>query len=114
MTDHPLLYLAAFLLGVVAVGRATRLVTSDAYPPMAWWRDKWDNLTANRGYTWQPLFTCPFCFAPYAAAIDLAWVAVAGVEPDGFWSWAWWLTNIWAAGSYLAAIVVVYDEPAEE
>lgn len=127
---------AALLIGTLAVARAVRLVTSDAYPPMRVLRDWWTARQVNRDwglpdnpvteersgirYGWGPLLTCPFCFAPYAAAVDLAWAVWAGapwVFPDGTgWSWGdvWWLVNTWAAVSYLAAMVVVRDEPADE
>jgi hypothetical protein len=32
------------------------------------------------------------------------------------WSWGgwWWLVNVWAAVSYVAAMIVVRDEPPAE
>lgn len=105
---------AAFTLGVVAAARATRLVTSDKYPPAMWVRARWIRLT-NDG-PWAALVECPFCASPYIVAVTLA-VAVAG----GVWSpdlgtvagW-WWVLAVWAAGSYLAAMLVVRDEPPAE
>ena len=108
--SNPLLLTAAFVLGVIAVGRAARLLTHDDFPPAVAVRRWWLLHTGK----WGGLFECPFCMAPYLAAGNLAWIAVAGVEPDGFWSWSWWLVNLWAAASYLAAIVVLYDEPPED
>lgn len=115
--------LAAFVVGVIAVGRASRLAVHDAYPPVAAFRRWWFNQTVAKGgwrEGWALLFTshdggsgCPFCFAPYAAAVNLTWALAAGLEWGPFWSSAWWVVNVWAAVSYLAAIVVVYDEPAE-
>lgn len=111
MTDaDPLTLLAAFLLGVIAVARCARLVTSDTWPPVQWVRLRWLTWTAQtpRREAWSELLTCPFCFAPYAAAgnLALAWVSDLAV-------W-WWLLNVWAAGSYLAAMLVVRDEPPAE
>lgn len=123
--------LIALVIGTLAVARAARLVTSDAYPPMqhlrVWWvskhelRDYHHKNGKRRGYQWQygwgPLLTCPFCFAPYAAAVDLAWaVAVPLDQWRDTWGagWWWWIVNTWAAVSYLAAMVVVRDEPAAE
>src|SRR4051812_13468325 len=97
----------AFVVGAVAVARATRLVTSDAYPPAVWARRQWVNATGSRHRTqdWAPLAECPFCFAPYAAAVDLAWCLWSGAQ-DGAesWSWGywWWAVNVWAAASYVA------------
>jgi hypothetical protein len=125
-------HLAALLLGVVAVARSVRLVTADTWPPMQRVRDWWKAHTAPRdadGKTplrdedgdlvegpWTPLLTCPFCFAPYAAAVDLAWYLstsahhwnIGGPSDLGWW---WWAINGWAAAAYLAAMVVLRDEP---
>lgn len=118
MTD-PLTLLAAVVVGTVAVARATRLVTSDAYPPVQALRMWWINATEVRGNGtwregWSPLATCPFCFAPYAAAVNLTWALLAGLEWGPWWSSAWWVVNLWAAVSYLAAMIVVRDEPPED
>jgi hypothetical protein len=112
----PLLIVAAAIVAFVAVGRAARLLTHDDWPPAARVRAWWINKTEVRGgwrAEWSGLFTCPFCMAPYLALGDLTWVVLAGVEPDGFWSNAWWFVNGWAALSYAAAILVAYDEPPE-
>lgn len=119
--------LAAFLLGVIAVARATRLVLHDHYPPAEavrrWW---WNQTVAKDDWRapWHLLLVgedptkpgCPFCLAPYLAAVTLA-VAIAG----GVWSpdlgtlggW-WWVLAVWAAGSYLSAMFVLRDEPPHE
>jgi hypothetical protein len=120
MTGHSLtVVVLAVLVGTVAVARATRLVTSDAYPPAVWVRRQWVNATGSRHRTqdWAPLAECPFCFAPYAAAVDLTWAVWSGAAGDpGMWSWGgwWWLVNVWAAVSYVAAMIVVRDEPPAE
>lgn len=107
----------AALVGTVAVARAVRLITSDAYPPMEWVRLWWVNHTEVKGgwrEGWAPLLTCPFCAAPYAAAVDLTWAVLARhglLTGTGTWGIAWWLVNGWAAVSYAAAMLVVRDEP---
>lgn len=118
-----LLLLLAVATGTIAVARATRLITSDAYPPMVWLRVRFINWTLTgpdwrRG--WQPLAECPFCVAPYAAAVNLAWAVWSGAPwavwhptPTGWAGW-WWLVNLWAAVSYLASMLVVRDEPPAE
>ncbi|UQS95152.1 hypothetical protein Pam4_09 [Pseudanabaena phage Pam4] len=129
MTD-PLTLLLALTVGTLATARAVRLITSDAYPPVATLRERWTVWQANRdldleapdgeargiAHGWGPLLTCPFCFAPYAAAANLAWALTAGLEWTGDWSWstAWWVVNTWAAVAYVAAMVVVRDEPPAE
>lgn len=125
--------LVAYVVGVVALARAVRLVTSDTWPPIARARERWKRLTAVRdpqgtvlmdpdsepAYSeplagpWTPLFTCPFCFAPYPAAAAVATAIWAGVwTPDlGTLAGWWWLLAVWASGSYAAAMVVLRDEP---
>lgn len=94
----------AFVIGVIAVGRAARLLVHDDYPPAQWVREKYVRHTSKG---WETLFLCPFCIAPYLAAGDLAWYLLA----EGWVVDAWWIVNIWAAVSYLAAILVAYDQP---
>lgn len=106
-----LVLLAAFVIGVIAVARAARLVTHDDWPPGAWVRNWW---VTHTNESWGTLFLCPFCMAPYLAAIDLIWAVWSGVNPHQFWGAAWWVVNVWAAAAYLAAIVVARDEPPEE
>jgi hypothetical protein len=101
--------LVAFVLGVVAVGRAARLLTHDDFPPAARFREWWVKSTGD----WNTLFICPFCLAPYLAAGNLAWAVWSGLDWDHFWGAAWWITNTWAAVSYLAAILVTRDEPPD-
>lgn len=116
----PLTLLTAVVVGTIAVGRAARLVTSDAYPPAQAVRLWWINATEVRGAGtwregWAPLATCPFCFAPYAAAVDLTWALWSGLTWGGVtWGSAWWVVNVWAAVSYLAAMLVARDEPPAE
>lgn len=127
MTTDPLTLILALVLGTIAVGRASRLATFDHFPPIeairVWWVN-WqihrDEAAADRAgfwrdvtHGWSTLLMCSFCFAPYAAAVDLTWALLAGLEWGPFWSSAWWVVNAWAAVSYLAAILVAYDEPAE-
>jgi hypothetical protein len=102
-TTDPWVLAAAAVIGTLAVARATRLVTHDTWPPMLRVRAWWGSLVHHG--PWVDLVECPFCFAPYAAAVDLLWAVWSGLD------WVWWVVNVWAAFSYLAAIVVAYDEP---
>lgn len=92
---------AAFVIGVVSVARLTRLITQDTYPPTVWLRIKWEDLTDGTG--WEKLATCPWCAAPYIAAVIGGWGWLTDFQT------AWWAVNIWLAGSYLAAMVVIRD-----
>lgn len=107
----------AYVLGVLAVARATRLLTSDAYPPAEALRTRWTTWTARtrRRRGWAPLLTCPFCAAPYLTAVALTWVIAAGIWSPDLTSWAgwWWVGVVWASASYLAAMIVVRDEPED-
>jgi hypothetical protein len=128
VTHNPVTLVAAVLVGTLAVARCTRLVTSDDWPPIAWVRARWewwqtdrdvDAANDARGYPhatrarsirhgWGSLLKCPFCFAPYAAAGDLA---LAWYSDLATW---WWLVNLWAAVAYVAAMIVARDEPPAE
>ncbi len=93
--------LCAVIVGTVSVARLTRLVTQDSFPPSAWMRSKWDEITDDG--PWSKLLHCPFCMS--------MWLAI----PVILWGWlsnlhiSWWLFNGWMAVSYLAAIVVMND-----
>lgn len=121
--------LAAAVVGTLAVARATRLVTADAYPPAVALRRWWFNVTVAKGgwrKGWAPLLTddeaghgCPFCAAPYAAAVSLAWALASGAHLRATvdlttWAGWWWVLSTWCAVSYLAAMIVVRDEPPAE
>jgi undecaprenyl pyrophosphate phosphatase UppP len=93
--------LCAVIVGTVSVARLTRLLTQDSFPPAAWVRSKWDQITDDG--PWSTLVHCPFCMS--------MWIAI----PVILWGWlsnlhiSWWLFNGWMAVSYLAAIVVMND-----
>jgi hypothetical protein len=121
--------LAAYVLGVVGVARATRLVVFDPYPPIAalrlryiTWQESrdWDDAAMRErtgpAHGWAGLVTCQYCFAPYPAAVALALAILGDLwEPDLTTLGGWWLTlAVWASGSYLAAVFVSYDEPASD
>jgi hypothetical protein len=95
--------LAAAVVAVLSVGRISRLVVDDSYPPSAWFRDKWRGWT-NDG-PWSELVDCHFCVAPYVAAPVLAWGWLSDLH------WSWWAFNGWLALSYAAALVAVRDTP---
>lgn len=98
--------LAALAIGVIAVARMTRLVVDDDWPPMLWFRSKWDRLTENS--KWSVLVECPFCVAPYVAAFSIGWAILSSLH------WSWWLFHGWLAVSYLAAMLNVRDIPVDQ
>lgn len=95
-------YIAAAIVGVFSAGRFTRLVVADEYPPTIWVRMKWDTITHDG--PWSKFAHCHWCFAPWAFLPILLWGYFTDLQP------AWWLFNGWLAGSYLASIVVNWDE----
>lgn len=95
---------AAVIIGILSVARTARLIGFDDYPPMMWLREKWDARTNDK---WQPLLGCPFCSAPYLATGMALWWWLA----DGHWTW-WIINGVWGL-SYLASILVAWDQPPD-
>lgn len=92
----------AVLIAVVSVARTARLLVFDVFPPVFWVRS---HVLAWLGDSkWSKLVECPFCLAPYLAAGEMAWAYYSDLH------WTWWVANGWWALSYVAAIVVSYDE----
>lgn len=97
--------LAAFIVGTIGVGRMGRLVVDDDYPPMVWFRRKWDGFWKQS--PWVALIECYFCVSPYFAAASIAWASLSGLH------WSWWLFHGWLAASYLSAMLNTRDIPPE-
>lgn len=96
-------YAAAFLTAAIATGRFTRLIVHDDWPPVAWARAHFRRAV---GYgEWEALVTCPFCFSAWPALVNLTWAYASDLH------WTWWAANLWFAGAYVAAMIVVRDEP---
>lgn len=96
-------YLAAAVVGVLGGARFVRLVTADDFPPTEWLRLKWLVLVGDR---WGKLLNCLWCFAPYVAALSLAWFLLS----DGWFHTAWWVCNGIFAAAYAMSWVVYHDE----
>lgn len=103
--DQPLLMLAAIATAVLCVGRLSRIVVHDDFPPAAWVRSKWSAFTKYG--TWSKLLTCFWCFTPWLMLFCLTW----GILSSLHWSWfAFWG---WLGLSYLSSMVIARDEPQE-
>lgn len=102
-----LTYVLAFLTAALAVGRFTRLVVHDDWPPMVWLRQRYRK-AVDYG-DWEGLVTCPFCFSAWPALADLAWAWWSGLA--GTWGVLWWAANLWFALAYAAPMIVLRDEP---
>lgn len=99
-------WVVATLVGVVSVARTARLIIFDELPPMVWLRV---HILARYkdDSKWSKLWECQYCMTPYLSAGMLAWAWISDLH------WTWWVINgVWA-GSYIAAILVSYDQPEE-
>jgi hypothetical protein len=98
-------WLAAAFIAIVSVGRTARLLVWDSFPPVEWLRLKF--FVAVGDNPWRKLGECAFCQAPYLSVGMVAWMVLSDLH------WTWWLINGWWALSYLAAILVSYDQPPD-
>lgn len=96
-----LFWLAVAVVTVMSSARLTRLATFDAFPPVQWLRDKYDDRTD--GSKWQVLAHCPWCASFWITAVVVGW----GYLTD--WHTHWWLLHGTMGASYLAAMVMVRD-----
>lgn len=104
----PWLLLAAAVVSVLAVGRFTRLLVEDDFPPAVWIRQRYTDVVPDQ---WTGLVTCPFCLAPWLQLVSLLWAWLGGIDPQTWSGGLWWLAHLWFALAYLASMVVVRDQP---
>lgn len=93
-------------------GRLTRVLVHDSFPPVVWFRIKWDNLTEEgRLSGWNSLIHCHWCSSFWITAGCIGWL-IGGWYAE--WAmWAWWVFWGALAASYLSTMVIVRDEPEE-
>lgn len=104
-------WVVAAVIAVLSVARTARLLIFDDFPPVMWARIRVRAWVKNEDSKWLGLLDCPFCMGPYLAAGMGVWAWLAWTG-DTF-HWTWWVINGWWAASYVAAMIVAYDEPAE-
>lgn len=92
----------AVVVGLLSSARLTRLITQDSFPPAAWLRTKWDELT-NDG-DWSTLFHCHWCMGLWMVIPIGGWALLSDLH-----SW-WWLFNGWMAAGYVVSMIVERDE----
>lgn len=97
----------AILVMILGVGRLTRVIVHDDFPPAMWWRDVWRSLT-NDG-PWSKLFLCWWCLSFWVALVSIGWF-IAGLFVVWI-AWTWWIFWGALAVSYAATMVIVRDEP---
>lgn len=106
-------WILAIAVAILGVGRLSRVVTHDLFPPAIWLRQTWTNWTVKHGHqAWTSLFYCWWCFTPWLMAVCIAWFALTFAPGWEWTAWAWWLLWGWLAVSYLASIILARDEPA--
>lgn len=103
--DEPFVLVCAFVVGVLAVTRITRLIVDDDYPPVDWATSQFVKHVPEK---WGVLVECPWCVAPYVTVGNLAWAWGSGL------AWHWWFANAWAAASWVAAFLCLRDIPPEQ
>lgn len=123
MTDLQLIF--AFVIGVLATARVTRLFVDDDFPPVVALRDaylrflakKFDAVESEDGArkadSWYGLVQCPWCFGFWASllATGYAWLSFNG---DGKLDWWWWVPNLPWAVSWLVGFMSVRDIPEDQ
>jgi hypothetical protein len=94
-------------VAILGVGRFTRAVVYDDFPPTKWWREQWAIWTDGTG--WLELFTCWWCFSFWAALLCIGWY-IGGLFVVWI-AWAWWIFWGGLAVAYVAAMIVSRDDP---
>lgn len=97
----------AILVAVFGVGRLTRVIVHDDFPPAMWWRDTWRKMTGDG--PWSMLFLCWWCLSFWVALFCIGWF-IAGYYIVWI-AWTWWIFWGALAVSYAATMVIVRDEP---
>lgn len=98
-------WIAVAAVSIVSSSRLTRFLTFDEFPPVTWFRDRFDEFMDKgpKRRKWGSISYCPWCASFW---VTLA-VVLAGYYSD--WHTVWWLVNGTFAGSYLAAMLMVRD-----
>lgn len=114
-----MLVLGAVATGILGVGRLTRVIVYDSFPPAVWLRMKWDEFTDGKGNPesplsrngWNSLLHCWWCMSFWVALGCVGWWILGGFIP---WvAYAWWVFWGALAISYVSTMIVVRDEPKE-
>lgn len=110
VAEYPLIAVLAMAVGVLGVGRLTRVIVYDDFPPATWLRMQWDRIT-NDG-EWSKLFHCWWCMSFWVSLLCIGWFLLIDLHP--FFQWSWWIFWGALALSYVATMVIVRDEPKDE
>ncbi len=109
----PWWFVFAIVTAILGVGRWSRVVVHDTFPPSMWFRQKWAAWTVKHKHPgWTNLFFCWWCFTPWLMLVCIGWFLLTFAA---VWiAWAWWLFWGWGALAYVASIILARDEPAEK
>lgn len=93
-------------IGILAAARFTRLVVADDFPPVLWFRARWNHWTreGTRFEDWNKLPKCPWCLAPWVVPVFIG----AGWLSD--WHVVWYVFTSWLAAAYVTSWIVFHDE----
>lgn len=106
----PWWFVLAIATAILGVGRWSRVVVHDDFPPTMWVRQKWADFTTKRNLpSWGKLLFCWWCFTPWLMLVCIGWFALTFIHPA--FAWSWWLLFGWGALSYVASIIMARDEP---
>jgi hypothetical protein len=108
--DNPWLATVAILVAVFGIGRLTRVLVYDDFPPSVWVRIQWDRIT-NDG-PWAKLVHCWWCASFWVALICVGWFLLTDLHAVFLWSW--WIFWGALALSYVATMIIVRDEPHDD
>lgn len=106
---NPWVALLAIAVGVLGVGRLTRVIVYDDFPPSVWWRMLWGRWTG--GTLWEKLFTCWWCLSFWLALICVVWFLLTDLNL--IVAYAWWIFWGALALGYVAAMVIERDTPRD-
>lgn len=110
------LIVLALLAAVLGVGRMTRVLVYDQYPPTVWLRERFIWITRDRDATraagngevvpggWSKLATCWWCATPWIMVVCIAWGWATSL------SWPWWAFWGTLGLAYLSAMVIERDD----
>lgn len=102
LIENPIVLLLALATAIFGVGRLTRVITYDSFPPAVWARKFWVEKVA-RGGAWGLLAECFWCATPWVMAVCIGWGWFSSLH------WTWWVFWGWLGISYLASMVIARD-----
>lgn len=105
--DVHFIAVVSVLTAIIGVGRLTRVIVYDDFPPAVWFRIKWDTITKDG--PWSKLVHCWWCASFWVALLCFGWW-VAGMYVPWI-GWGWWAFWGSLAISYVATMVIVRDTP---